>query len=421
MNPLRITILFIALAGITVFSSCHKEDKDENEANTVVTFGALLPLTGPDAAEGSMARSAIGCALYDVNTYMQQIGSPLRFECVIRDMQSNAAACLQQTMELNSQGIHILLGGPYNSDELAAIKTYLDTHNIIILNAYSTSPSLSVAGDAIFRLLPDDQQQAAGTVAMLKHDSVSMILPVYVNDLYGSGLWQQIKTGFEAAGGFTSPGISFAPGTTDFTSSISTLNTLVSQAVSQYGAGKTRVVLITGEETVPIFTLADTYPQLKSVRWIGTDGSACQNDIVANTSAAQFAVAVHFLASVYEVGMNLQGNYTSQVQDIITYISQETGLNPNSNTFNVYDAVKILALAYQSVRNEDASAYKVAIPQICRNYFTGPLTSRELNNAGDIAKPVYGFWGVVQNGSFYEWKLGAHYFSDGDQLSYLNP
>lgn len=420
---LQSKIILILLLSIFFVTACKKsgdDGKDQNSSDTV-TFGALLPLTGPDSDEGTMSQSAIQLAIAELNEFMKSVGSGVRYNVVIKDMQSDTVVCLQKVKEFNNMGIKMLLGGPYNSDELAYIKNYLQANDMLMLNAFSTSPALSFAGDNIFRLLPDDTKQAAGIVTMLKYDSLSVMVPVYVNDLYGNGFIEQIKSGFVAQGGIVTTGISFAPGTTDFSTLIATLNTQVVQATGQYGADKVSVVMVTGEETVPIFQEARNYPALAAVQWIGTDGSACQNNIIQNPMVAQFAMDVHFIASVYEVGMENSGAYLPDIQNIANMITLATGKSPNSNTLNCYDAVKIYSDVYQTTGNLSLSAMKIALPVVCRNYCTGTHTPRELNEAGDIAKPVFGFWGIVHNNGTYEWKLIAHYFAENKEIDFIQP
>ncbi|MHC1706903.1 MAG: ABC transporter substrate-binding protein [Bacteroidales bacterium] len=409
--------LFIICLLLMASTSCKKESSEP----VPVKFGAVLPLSGPDSDEGIMAKKAIEIALEELNSFMTVIGSETRYSCEILDMKSDSAECLEMVKQLKYKGIDLLLGGPYNSSELSGVKDYLDSQHMLMLNAYSTSPALSLEGDNIFRLLPDDNRHSKGTVALLNSMDIRIIFPLFVSDQYGIGFSNNIIGGFQQSGGQVSQALSFTPGTLDFSDMMNTLNDRVSAVIPQFGAEKIAIVLITGEETPGIFTKASDHPALKTIKWIGTDGSACQNNIIADPISARFAEDVEFLASVYEVGMTLNGSYLPETSEIIKNITASTGLIPNSNTLNVYDAVKIYALACSSAGNREATHIKEALPVICNTYCTGELTLRQLNKSGDIANPVFGIWKVVDENGISTWKLFAHYNSKDNKIIQVNP
>jgi len=420
MKKLNLNFFLLLLVLFVFSTSCKKETQHPKPVSPVVTFGALLPISGPDAEGGKIAQAAVNVAINDLNNFMTYIGSSTRYACVIEDSQSDTNICLEKVKKLNGRGIKLLLGGPYNSRELSAIKSYLDQNQMLMLNVYSTSTKLSIAGDNIFRLAPDDTKQALGIVAMLKYYGVRAFVPLFVNDLYGSGLMQKITSAFLAEGGIVSEGVSYSNATGDYTMVVNSLNEKVSAARQQYGGDKVAVVIVSSTETSAIFDIARTFPDLTSVKWIGCDGNAGLNSLVDNRNAASFAKMVKFLAPIFEVGHVWDGPYTPEYQQIIDEVKSATGMVPNDNCLLNYDAVKIYALTSQALGDYSFDGFKKGLPLICASYSNGnPTSGYKLNDAGDIAEPWFGFWAIIETNGLYKWELTAHCIQD--QIEFIVP
>ena len=91
--------------------------------------------------------------------------------------------------------------GPFTSAELIASRNYADTNDILLISPSSTSPSLAIPEDNIFRFLPDDTKEAQATANKMWQDGIRAIVPMWRNDTYGNELSKYVTSDFVKLGG----------------------------------------------------------------------------------------------------------------------------------------------------------------------------------------------------------------------------
>src|SRR5207249_8635612 len=138
-----------------------------------------------------------------------------RFQFFVRDTQLDPSRALDAIMDLDRRGVKIVIG-PQSSAEVAIIKPYADAHNILVISQGSTASSLAIAGDNIFRFCPNDMREAEAIVALMWHDGIRTIVPLWRNDAGNNGLHDSVKADFEKLGGTVTTGYQYQPTTTDF-------------------------------------------------------------------------------------------------------------------------------------------------------------------------------------------------------------
>jgi branched-chain amino acid transport system substrate-binding protein len=104
------------------------------------------------------------------------------------------------------------------------IKPYADRHNILVISQSSTASSLSIPGDNIFRMCPDDGREAAAIVALMWHDGIRTVVPLWRDDAGNQGLHDSVQTAFQNLGGTVTPGFRYEPTTTDFSAATAGIN-----------------------------------------------------------------------------------------------------------------------------------------------------------------------------------------------------
>src|SRR5439155_26558799 len=131
-----------------------------------------------------------------------------RFKLFVRDTALDPAKALADIQDLDKREVKIVIG-PQTSSEVAMIKAYADAHNILVISQGSTASSLAIPGDNIFRLCPDDVLEAKAIVALMLHDGISNIVPLWRNDAGNNGLHDSVKAQFEALGGTVASGFRY--------------------------------------------------------------------------------------------------------------------------------------------------------------------------------------------------------------------
>jgi ABC-type branched-subunit amino acid transport system substrate-binding protein len=270
----------------------------------------------------------------------------------------------------------------------------------------STAPSLAIAGNNVFRFVPDDTHQAQAISREMWQDGVRVIVPMWRTDIYGNELVGTVKEEFGKLGGRVLDGIGYIPSTGDFFASLNRINFIVwsqdlkslsskvSQAVTQYGANKVGVYLVAFDEVAPIFIGAQNQPVLSTVKWYGSDGSVLNNKLVRNKEAALFAVKTGFVNPIYAVDNN---SYKFKLID--NQIQQMIGRVPRTYAEVAYDAFWVAALTENvTAGSNDINYLKKTFLQITNSY-KGITGDTSLNEAGDRKHGDYDFWAVKPSNS----------------------
>ncbi|MGI0049683.1 MAG: ABC transporter substrate-binding protein, partial [Nitrososphaera sp.] len=319
------------------------------QVGDILTVGALLPLTGALSSYGEEAEVALKMAAEDANEELAAAGSVKRVALVIEDTRTDPGVALEKLGELAAAGIRIVIG-PVTSAEVAAVRQYADENDVLIVSIGSTAPDLAIPGDNVLRLVPDDTRQAEVLARQMWDDGVKVVVPMWRTDVFGNNLQQLLKENFEELGGSVVDGVGYEPLVGDFSSSLHRINFIVweqnlrsleekvGDAKTQYGAGGVGVYVVAFDEIVPILIQADRHPELASVKWYGSDGSAQVGGVVKNGEAARFAAETNFLNPIYGV------EETEVFKDLEARIAGEIGREPRSYAEATYDALRVAAL-----------------------------------------------------------------------------
>jgi branched-chain amino acid transport system substrate-binding protein len=407
---MRLRIFTVGIL-LLLTASCKKENT--GSSGDTVVLGAILDLSGDYSEEGLAGKAAIGLAIDDLNRRYESVGSPVRFECNYVDTHLDTVLTLDAAGEMYDQGIRLLVAGPNNSAGLQAISAFINEHRMLALTCFSSSPSLAIANDYIFRLITDDNVQGQALIRMMQYDSIRALVPIWREDTYGAGLYETVKQKLTDAGGTVLQGASYLPGTTNYQETIQLAGQQVSTAIATYGAGHVAVILISYQEALGFMQAAAAVDDMAKVRWYGCDANGQKAVISSDPVAGPFANHVRFLAPI--MGIGTAGNLPATAQDLDNQIFALTGFHATAYSLTAYDAVEIYGLAYDLVQTYDATKIKTVIPSICESYnYLG--ISRKLNAAGDLATANYIFWTVVPDDGGYSWDSYATYVADGDYI-----
>lgn len=368
--------------------------------------GALLALTGPGSGLGIASKSALEIAASDLNADLARQGSDVRMRIVVEDTKHDPAIALQKLQALAAQGVKIVIG-PQSSSEVQALKAYADEHGIIIISQGSTSSALSIAGDNIFRVVPDDRLEAEALVALMWADGIRSVVPLWRADLGNQGLHDSVQRTLAARGGTVTAGVRYPTTAQDFTSVLPTIRVQVEQAAAGAGASTVAVYLAAFDEAVTVLDQARNDPVLSSVKWYGSDGAAQITGLPANAAAAAFAVKVGYPCPIY----GLEDALASKWQPVADQIRAQTGITPDAFALSAYDALRVAARAYVQTRGVgNVATFKKALLETAESY-SGITGSTALNEAGDRKLGSFDFWGVCGAGGAFQWIRLASYRS----------
>ena len=315
------SLIFAGLYFTNVFSIFESNDfiinsnsliSNEDHGKKEFVVGAILPFTGSLSSIGKSVKIALENAENDVNKHFEEMNSSSHFRILMADSKTSPEESLVAIKKLHENGAKIIVG-PATSTAVSAAKGYADANNIILLSYSSTSPLLSIKGDNLFRLVPDDTYQGKIIAQRMINDGIKVIVPFWRSDIYGNELYNSTKSNFEKLGGKVEEGINYHPYTGKFATSLHRINFImwnqdleklsgiVSDAVRKYGVHSVGVYIISYDEITPILIQAPLYGMLEKVRWYGSDSIAQNHHITKNVDSAMFAMKTNFTNPLYSI------------------------------------------------------------------------------------------------------------------------
>src|SRR5213596_218732 len=223
-------------------------------------IGVLVSLTGSWSTLGKNTVAALQIA---ANHIAAQTRGRQRFQLLIRDTQLDPSEALDAIRDLNSRGVKIIIG-PQSSAEVAMIKPFADANNILVISQGSTASSLAIPGDNIFRFCPNDTREAEPIVALMWHEGIRTIVPLWRNDAGNNGLHDSVQAAFESLGGAVTPGYRYEPTTTDFSAATAAV---AAQVGATANPSTTAVYLAAFDEVVNVFQSAQGNATLSATAW----------------------------------------------------------------------------------------------------------------------------------------------------------
>jgi len=388
--------LVIALAGSATEVQAAKRSK------RTVKIGVLVSLTGSWSTLGKNTVAALQIAADQIQT---ATNGRRRFRLLVRDTQLDPSQALEAIRELDRRGVKIVIG-PQSSSEVAMIKPYADAHSILVISQGSTASSLAIPGDNIFRFCPNDTREAEAIVALMRHDGIRAIVPLWRNDAGNNGLHDSVQIRFQALGGRVTPGFRYEPTTSDF----SAAETSVASQITSLIAGGTNpssiaVYLAAFDEVVGVFRLAWNYPALLNTAWYGSDGVALSAALLADPVASAFAIHSGYPNPIFGLPDALRNRW----QPVADAIEARTGITADAFALSAYDALFVVQLALVHAKpQKNFDNFKAAFVDEADHY-NGVTGSTALDAAGDRQNGDFDFWAVRLRGATATWvRIGSY-------------
>lgn len=389
-----------AAAMMAMGSSCAKLEPILPVDPAVVNVGILLPLTGDLAASASNESAAVDLAIADANEHLGNRLSFNFFKLAAKkvDTGGDPDKALASVEKLVGEGVHVFVG-PGTSEEVFRVLPWANSFDALLLSHASTCPSLAMAGDNLFRLVPDDRQQGQAIARRIWDNGGRVLVPIWRDDQYGIELLTAVKAHFILLGGTVLKSLRFEPGKVDAPKLTEQLTTEVVAAAEKYGASRVAVMLIAFDAGRDILAAAAAHEPLGSVPWYGSEGLALSDDLITGPAGA-FAAKVGLTCGHYSP----RGPRATQTAARIEKI---TGRHPDAYSLAAYDAVWLAAEAFAAAGSgASCAALRFKLMTVCTGVdgVTGPLI---LNDAGDRRDGPYAFWQVRSVSGRSRWEAAG--------------
>lgn len=366
-----------------------------------LVVGAILDLAAGWTSLGLASRVTLGLAVSDANTALARRGSPLRVRLRVVDARGDPATARRQLLRLAAAGVNVVVG-PEKSSEVAAVRAAATGLGVVVISQGSTAHSLAITGDNVLRFLPDDVREGEALVALLRHDGIDAIVPVWRADAGNAGLEQSVRREFAAAGGRLATGVPYPENATTFDSAVSSISR---QAAGLRSAGAKHVgIYLAGfDEVVDLFHAAQLNTTLR-IPWYGSDGVALTTRLVNDRSAAAFAHAVGYPNPT----VGLSDTLVRRDRRLLARARRRLGRNPDALALSAYDALRIIVDAVRRTGAISGAGLRRAVIADA-NTHVGVTGRMKLNRAGDRAYGSFDFWSVCPRGTGYGWARTFHY------------
>jgi branched-chain amino acid transport system substrate-binding protein len=379
-------------------------------------IGAIMPFTGSLSSIGKSVKVALDKAEKDVNQYFEYMNTSYRFNILMADSKTSPQDSLVAIKKLHDEGINIIIG-PATSTAVSSVRDYADANNIILISYASTSPQLSIEGDNLFRLVPDDTNQGKIIAEKMNRDGIKVVVPFWRDDIYGNELENSTKSNFIKLGGKVENGVTYEPHTGRFATSLhrinfimwdqqlKKLNTDVSDAVKRYGVNSVAVYIISYDEIAPILIQAQNYDMLTKVRWYGSDSIAQSSHIIKNHDAADFAIKTNLTNPLFSINDNNEEKIKILEEVLKKELHEVGSITYPAIAYDSYWLASMSLYINNTIKydnNSNTKSFKQIVFDTAGslNGLSGKIL---LNNAGDRINGNYDFWVVNKNNRGYEW------------------
>ena len=369
-----------------------------------ILVGGLLDLTSGWTSLGRASKVTLAIAAKQANARLARTGSPMRVRLEIVDVRGKPDEAARQLRRLAKRGVRVFIG-PESSSEVRAVRTAANKLGVLVVSQGSTAHSLARPGDNVFRLVPDDQREAEAMVALLKHDHVKALAPIWRDDAGNAGLVKSLRAGFK---GLISKGVAYGTAESGFSARVAALRQQVGVFQGRH-VGKVAVYLAGFDEVVDLFHAAAGDATLSSVPWYGSDGVALTTRLVKDPRAAIFAEGHGYPNPT----LGLDAKAERRSAKLRARVRAKLGSQPDAFALTTYDALQIVSRAAERTGGvSPIGRFKREFTRIAHGYegVTGRIV---LNAAGDRAFGSFDFWSVCRSGAAFSWVRTYSYLASG--------
>jgi branched-chain amino acid transport system substrate-binding protein len=386
---IRFLFRFILCAFVLCLVGSATQARADQHPAPLVKIGVLADLSGSWSTLGKNTVAALQIAAADLGNIQPQY-HPHRYQFLVRDTHLDPARALEAIQDLDQHGVKIIIG-PQSSSEVAEIMPYANAHGILVISQGSTASSLAIPGDNIFRFCPNDILEAEAIVALMRHDGIRAIVPLWRNDRGNNGLHHSVQIRFQALGGRVTSGFRYQPDTNDFSTAAHSVASQISNLINGgTNPSSIAVYLAAFDEVVGVFNAAQANPTLSNTAWYGSDGVALSATLLADPAAAVFAIHSGYPNPIFGLPDGLRNRW----QPIADAIEARTGITADAFALSTYDALFVVNNALVHAEPEtNFGEFKAAFVDECGHYH-GITGSTALDAAGDRQNGDFDFWAV---------------------------
>jgi ABC-type branched-subunit amino acid transport system substrate-binding protein len=234
----------------------------------LVTIGVASPTGEEDNYE-----EIVQAAERDINAYCEEQGSRYRFQFILKYCDAQASKAASITREFKESGISLVIGHVWSSMCEASLQ-YVNENDVLLLSPASSSSTLSLPGDNLYRLTPPDAVQGWMCSEMLESLGYEAVVVLQRGDSWADAIYGALEKECAKKGVEIIDRIRYDPEEQEYHTYLERANRSLLMGVDTYGREGVAVQLIGFSEACVVLLQAQAYPALMETVWLGTEGSS---------------------------------------------------------------------------------------------------------------------------------------------------
>ncbi len=350
------------LMAILIAAGCVNKEGNTNNtevssASGDIKIGVLITYTGGLGPIGEGMANGARLAAREIN---KETIKGNNVTLIIEDTGTNPAKAAEAAKKLiDIDKVQVIIGGVASSETLA-VAPIAERSKVVLISPSSTAPSITDAGEYIFRVIGSDnlQGEAIARLAMAKNFTQPETL-VENND-YGIGLETVFKAKFN---GTVKNSIHYEKGKADYRAELDIIKKTNPDAIIYVGYPAEASTILQQAKQLGLKT-----------KWIAAEG-----------------IADPVMFENKDVAAEMEGMYLTrpaspegnpEYQKFFKLYKEMYGKDPGIYSDTEYDATMLAAAAIREAGN-DGEKIKNALPAISQNY-TGVTGNKSFDENGDV-------------------------------------
>ncbi len=352
MKTLYISGIIIAML---IASGCVGEKPQQKQEN--IKIGVLITYTGGLGPIGEGMANGAKLAAMEINN--KGVIKGRNVTLIIEDTGTDPAKAAEAARKLiDIDNVQVIIGGVASSETLA-IAPIAEKNKVVLISASSTAPSVSKAGEYVFRVVPSDLLQGEAIAKLALEKKYANAATLVENNDYGIGMEDVFKKHF--TGNVTS--IRYEKGKGDYRTELESIKKANPDVIVYVGYPQDASVIL--KQTAQL--------GLKK-KWIAAEGIA--DPVMFDNAEVAKQMEGMLLTTP---GRSEQEEKEDPARQYYVNAHRQTfGKDYGIYSDTEYDAVMLAAYAIAEAGN-NGTAIKEALPRVAKTYkaVTGDKTFDE--------------------------------------------
>ena len=333
------------------------------EKEKTIKIGAIFPLTGDAAAWGIPPRNGAELAVEQINASGGIKGQKL--ELVVEDGGCDPKMGVAAINKLLAADKPVAIVGEVCSAVTLAIAPIIEKNKIVLISPASTHPSITEAGDYIFRVIPSDELRAKVFSEYISSLGYKTAAVLYINNEGGKGNEINFTKYFEKAGGNVIGSESYSPDATNVKTQLTKIKEMKPDIILALSQVKDAVIVLKNAKelnvNIPLFFQSEALDDPSVIHNAG--------------SAANGATYITFAENESPIAANFKDAYQARFHE-----------EPQVFAPEAYDAVMIIAENLKKLDKIDSESLHNELYTV-KNYL-GASGIISFDENGDVVKPL---------------------------------